>query len=58
MIFFSARWANYRGTWLELILAIGAASVLFTLWWFPIGRKLAPPEGSIIRVWSKDDPFE
>jgi hypothetical protein len=58
MIFFSARWANYRGTWLELIVAIGAACGFFALWWFSIGRTLAPPKGSSIRVWSKDDPFE
>jgi len=58
MIFFSVRWANYRGAWLELIAAIGAACGFYALWWFSIGRSLAPPEGSSTRVWSKEDPFE
>lgn len=58
MVFFSTRWATYRGAWLDLGLGVVMALSGIGVWWLLIGRKLPPPKGSTIRVWTKDDPFE
>jgi hypothetical protein len=49
------RWAAYRGAWPELLAGLGAAAAALGLWWIAFGRRLPPPAGPSIRVWSKDD---
>ncbi len=49
------RWAAYRNAWGELAIALAIAAVALGGWWALIGRRLAPPAGPQIRVWSKDD---
>jgi hypothetical protein len=49
------RWAVYRGAWPEVAAAIGLAAAALALWWILIGRRLPPPAGPSIRVWSKDE---
>jgi hypothetical protein len=58
MVFFSIRWAGYKDSWAELIAAVSLAAVAIGSWWAIWGRKLPPPQGSLIRVWSDEDPFE
>ncbi|NIS79445.1 MAG: hypothetical protein GTO14_04370 [Anaerolineales bacterium] len=53
----SLRWASFRGAWDELITGCAIGLVFLGIWWLLIGRKLPPPRGSTIRVWTKDDPF-
>jgi hypothetical protein len=53
----AARWATYRQTWAELVVAAIAALVVCLVWWFSYGRRLPPPTDDSIRVWTKDDPF-
>jgi hypothetical protein len=52
-----ARWAQYRGAWLELAAALGGSLILVGLWWVIWGRRLPPANDDNIRVWSEDDPF-
>jgi hypothetical protein len=49
------RWAAYRRAWWELVAAGAVAAIALGAWWALIGRRLAPPTGPQIRVWSKDD---
>jgi hypothetical protein len=49
------RWALYRRAWPEVTAAIGLAAASLALWWILIGRRLPPPAGPSIRVWSKDE---
>lgn len=55
MGFLIYRWAVYRGAWREVAAAIAVAAVALVAWWALIGRRLRPPAGPQIRVWSKDD---
>jgi hypothetical protein len=51
------RWAIYRPAWLELMVGMGIGLIIIALWWILVGRKLPPPTGSQVRVWTEDDPF-
>jgi len=49
------RWAAYRRAWWELAAAVALAALGLAAWWALVGRRLGPPAGPQIRVWSKDD---
>jgi hypothetical protein len=49
------RWAAFRRAWPEVVAAIGLAAAALGLWWVLVGRRLPPPAGPSIRVWSKDE---
>ncbi|MEW6568704.1 MAG: hypothetical protein AB1449_11180 [Chloroflexota bacterium] len=49
------RWAAYREAWLDLGAAAALAGLLGLGWCFLVGRRLPPPTGDSIRVWSEDD---
>jgi hypothetical protein len=49
------RWAAFRRAWPEVATAIGLAGAALAFWWVLIGRRLGPPAGPSIRVWSKDE---
>jgi hypothetical protein len=53
----SIRWAAFRDAWLEFAVGSGIGLLFVVLWWRIIGRKLPPPTGSQVRVWTEDDPF-
>jgi hypothetical protein len=51
------RWVRYEGAWSELAVGIATGFIALLAWWILVGRRLPPPTGSSIRVWTKDDPF-
>jgi hypothetical protein len=47
-------YAWFRSFWWEVIIAIGVAGVIATVWWIVYGSYLAPANGDTISVWGQE----
>jgi small-conductance mechanosensitive channel len=47
-------YAWFRGKWPEVLIAIGVAGVISTIWWIVYGSYLAPATSDTINVWGQE----
>jgi hypothetical protein len=47
-------YAWFRNFWWEVIIAVGIAGVIATVWWIVYGSYLAPASSDTINVWGQE----
>jgi hypothetical protein len=47
-------WATIGEQWLEVLVGVGVAAAVSTVWWLRVGHKLPRPTSDTITVWGQE----